>query len=38
MQPFFYVVAGPNGVGKTTDAFQFLASHSRNQSVAANIY
>jgi predicted ABC-type ATPase len=24
MQPYFYVVAGPNGVGKSTAAFQYL--------------
>jgi len=26
MRPFFYVVAGPNGVGKSTVAFQYLPS------------
>lgn len=26
MHPFFYVVAGPNGVGKSTTAFQYLPS------------
>lgn len=26
MRPFFYVVAGPNGVGKSTAAFQYLPS------------
>jgi len=24
MQPSFYVVAGPNGVGKSTASFQYL--------------
>ena len=26
MRPFFYVVAGPNGVGRSTAAFQYLPS------------
>lgn len=26
MRPFFYVVAGPNGVGKSTTAFRYLPS------------
>ena len=26
MRPFFYVIAGPNGVGKSTAAFQYLPS------------